>query len=404
MTSTKVHAFRQLFKGRQDVVPKFWQSKDGTKTGYTPMCRNEWREGVCQKPCRTCLNADYVPLSEDLLLDHFKGRHILGVYPLLKDATCHFIAADFDNHDGTRDPFKDAKAYVETCQVQELPAYILKSKSGKGYHVYLFFNAPVQAWKARLVAFALLKEAQVIGENVRLSSFDRLFPNQDVLSGKGFGNLIALPYQGEAVKKGNTLFLDPLSGWTTPMPGNLWDVLRSIDPIFEPQLDNLIVQWGLKRETTPNCSHHQPLNAKAETACKKLMDCAFIQWCANKPQEISEPLWFALISNLVCLRPGGYSLTHQFSQGHATYSRAETDSKIMQALDGPGPHRCAYIRKNGGPCENCQFDITSPICLLHQQNNKTGEQNEPKKRASISFIGREAGDPKMAASFGSQYD
>ena len=99
-TPEKIALFRKTFMGRVDVVPRYWKSRDGSKQGYAPICRNEWEEGICRKPCRTCPNAAYVPLSDTLLLDHFRGTHILGCYPLLPDGTLNFIASDLDNHDG----------------------------------------------------------------------------------------------------------------------------------------------------------------------------------------------------------------------------------------------------------------------------------------------------------------
>ena len=244
--SDKIKIFRETFHGRQDIVPRYWISKDGTRQGYTPLCKNEWKPGICSKPCRTCQNADYIPLTDALVVDHLKGKHILGVYPLLKNNTCHFIAGDFDNHNGDRNPLKDVIAFIETCQMQDITAYALRSKSGKGYHVYIIFNAPVVAWKARAVTFALLQEAGVIGDDIELSSFDRLFPNQDELSGKEFGNLIALPFQCQAAKNGHTLFLNPESGFTTPYP-NQWEVLQQIKRIDETVLDGLITSWNLEK-------------------------------------------------------------------------------------------------------------------------------------------------------------
>lgn len=243
---SKIELFRNIFKGRQDIVPRFWKSKDGQRAGYTPLCHNEWKKDVCQKPCRNCTNADYIPLSDSLILDHFKGTHILGVYPLLEDNTCHFVASDFDNHNGARSPLEDVKTFYEVCQVQGLPSYVLRSKSGNGYHVYIFLSSPVPAWKARIVAFALLQEAGVIGDDIELSSFDRLFPNQDELSGKGFGNLIALPFQGMAGKQDHTLFLDPETRFKERLKDQ-GEALSDIQRVPESKLDDLIQEWGLDR-------------------------------------------------------------------------------------------------------------------------------------------------------------
>ena len=160
--------FSSTFFGRQDVVPKFWKAKNG-RTGYSPICKNEWDEDLCAKKnggsCQKCKNADYEPMSERLLRGHFAGGQIIGSYPLLLDNTCYFLAADFDKHSPTDpDPLEEVKAFVEVCEIQEIPVYVLRSKSGKGYHVYIFFESPIPAWKARLVGFALLKEAGVIDD------------------------------------------------------------------------------------------------------------------------------------------------------------------------------------------------------------------------------------------------
>lgn len=247
----KVQTFRSVFKGREDVAPRYWQSKDGTRAGYSPLCRNEWKKGICQKLCRHCPNADYIPLSDQLIIDHFKGRHILGIYPLLKDNTCNFISPDLDNHSGDRDPLDDILSYYEVCSVQEIPTYPLRSKSGTGFHSYTFFDSPIPAWKPRAVVFALLQEAGLIGEDVRLSSFDRLFPNQDELTGKGFGNLIALPFQGQAAKQGHTLLLDPNTGFKDPYKDQ-WRVLADVERIPERRLDEVIKAWDLEKAAPPH--------------------------------------------------------------------------------------------------------------------------------------------------------
>lgn len=253
----KINLYRDTFHGRQDIVARLWVSKDGKKTGYSPLCKNEWKEGICQKmhrkPCRTCKNRDSMPLSDDLIRRHLNGFDILGVYPLFNIDQCLFVAGDFDNHSGARDPLADVKAFYEVTQVQEIPCYVLRSKSGKGYHTYIFFSGPVHAWKARAVTFALLQEAGVIGNDVDLSSFDRLFPNQDVIYANGFGNLIALPFQKKACKKGHTLFLNPDTGFVDPLP-NQWDVLAGIKKIGESDLDRLITEWNIKPKKHTNAS------------------------------------------------------------------------------------------------------------------------------------------------------
>jgi hypothetical protein len=380
----KVQTFKHAFAGRQNVVPKFWQAKTG-KSGYSPLCKKEWQEGICQKPCRSCSNADYIPLSDSLILDHFKGKHILGVYPLLQNNTCHFIAADFDDHQGGRDPLADVTAYYEACQVQDIPRYLLRSKSGKGYHAYIFFNAPVPAWKARIVAFALLQEAGVIGDDAKLSTFDRLFPNQDELTGRGFGNLIALPFQGQAARNGHTLFLDPESGFQTPF-GNQWEILAEIKKASESQLDELVQSWNLKRETVSK-TYGGGKNGNKD-AVERLLSCKFISWCKTQPEKVPEPLWYSLISNAISIRPGGVTLAHELSKEHPDYTSAETDNKILQALDASGPHTCRYINSNGFDCGNdCGVKAPAALVLLYpsKKENKNGEPDEERHRIEISI-------------------
>jgi len=358
----KVQLFRQTFKGREDIVAKYWRSKKGS-SGYSPLCRNEWKKGICKKPCRTCENADYIPLSDSLVLDHLKGKHILGIYPLLKDNTCNFVACDFDDHQGNKEPLEDARAFYQTCQVQEIPSYTLRSKSGKGYHSYIFFEHPVEAWKARLTTLALLKEAEVIGEDFE-SSFDRLFPNQNEASGKGLGNLIALPFQGKAAIYKNTLILDPKTEFKEPYDDQ-WKVLEDIQRVKESRLDRMIEDWDLKREMQSIGSQYSTLEKQS---LGQLMGCDFIKWCKEQPESVPEPLWYALISNVISIRPGGYTLCHQLSRGYSKYNARETDAKILHALDASGPHTCQYIQTNGFKCRK-QCDVKAPAGLIFKERD-----------------------------------
>ncbi len=383
--------FRQVFKGRDDVVPRYYRAKRTGKAGYSPICKNRFKEGVCRLPCRTCPNPSYVGLSDDLLSQHFNGKEILGVYPLLPDGSCWFVAADFDDHGDNggppRDPLRDAVEFHACCEAQGVPCYLERSKSGKGFHVWIFFNAHVPAWKARAVAFALLREAGVIGEDQELSSFDRLFPNQDWASGKGFGNLIAMPYQGKAAENGHTLFLDPASGFTAPL-ANHPEALRNIQRATEADLDRIIDAWGLKPANSRQAGPPGDTKNKHDLTAS---GCAFVNWCRENPAAVPEPLWYALISNVARL-PGGRSLCHEISRGHPKYEQGETDSKILQALDASGPHTCEWIRKNGYACgRDCR--VKAPVATLRRQGKDQEGEND--KEPSHLVIAR-----SVVASFG----
>lgn len=97
----KVRLFRSLFRGREDVFAKRWQNQKGN-SGYSPVCSNEWRKGLCPKPkgkCSECEHKAYVPLSDASVDEHLRGKIIAGIYPLLADEKCWFVAADFDDEE-----------------------------------------------------------------------------------------------------------------------------------------------------------------------------------------------------------------------------------------------------------------------------------------------------------------
>jgi hypothetical protein len=203
----KISLFRQLFRGRDDVFPLLWMSSKTGRKGYSPACGNEWVRGVCEKPrvkCSECLNQAFLPLNDQVFLDHLQGRHTIGIYPLLRDETCWFLAADFDKESW----LDDVAAFVDTCQDLGVSTAVERSRSGNGAHVWFFFSSPVPAVSARRMGCYLITETMTRRHQLAMSSYDRLFPNQDTLPHGGFGNLIALPLQYEPRQAGNSVFLD----------------------------------------------------------------------------------------------------------------------------------------------------------------------------------------------------
>ena len=179
-TTEKVQLFRQLFRGRTDVYPIRWESKTTGKSGYAPACANEWRAGVCEKPrikCGDCASRLLIPLSDAVIYDHLAGEHVVGIYPLLADDSCHFLAVDFDDANW-RD---DVCAFRQTCEDLGVPVALEISRSGNGAHAWIFFASRVSARDARRLGTAIISRTCSRTRQLKLSSYDRLFPNQDAM-------------------------------------------------------------------------------------------------------------------------------------------------------------------------------------------------------------------------------
>ncbi len=203
----KTALFKSLFRGRDDVYPRLWENPKKDKKGYAPACSNEWVRGVCEKPrvkCGECPNQAFIPVTDQVILDHLQGRHVIGIYPLLKEETCWFLAADFDKAMWK----EDVASFRDTARAAGLTPAIERSRSGNGAHVGFFFSAPVLATVARKMGCLLITETMARRHELPMGSYDRLFPNQDTMPKGGFGNLIALPLQRQARQKDNTVFVD----------------------------------------------------------------------------------------------------------------------------------------------------------------------------------------------------
>lgn len=208
----KIKLFMSLFHGREDIYAKRWYSVNSDKSGYSPACGNEWDSELCDKrkyKCNVCPNRKLMPPDEKVIDAHLRGndkhgRDVVGIYPMLSDETCLFLAVDFDE-DGYH---KDTLAFYNACRIKNIPAYIERSRSGKGAHVWMFFGENITATLARKLGSCLLTYAMNLCSDIKFISYDRFFPNQDTMPTGGFGNLIALPLQGLARKSGNSVFVD----------------------------------------------------------------------------------------------------------------------------------------------------------------------------------------------------
>ena len=236
-TTEKVALFRRLFRGRTDVYPVRWEGKTSGKAGYAPACANEWRAGVCEKPrikCGDCSNRLLIPLTDAVIYDHLAGEHTVGVYPLLTDDACHFLAVDFDEADWR----KDAAAFMQSCKDLGVPAALEISRSGKGAHAWIFFTGRVAARDARRLGTALISHTCSRTRQLELTSYDRLFPNQDTMPKGGFGNLIALPLQKGPRESGFSVFVDSK---LQPYPDQ-WGYLATIQPMLPHDIDPTVLR------------------------------------------------------------------------------------------------------------------------------------------------------------------
>ena len=214
--SEKIALFRSLFRGREDVFARRFESAKTGKSGYQPCCRNEWVQGICQKPqvkCTDCSNRDFIPVTDEIIKCHLLGidsqkkstrDFTIGIYPLLADETCWFLVIDFDKESW----IDDVAAFMEICEAYKVPAALERSRSGSGGHVWIFFSELIKAGLARKLGTFLVTETMEQRPEIGLDSYDRFFPSQDTLPQGGLGNLIALPLQKKPREKGNTLFID----------------------------------------------------------------------------------------------------------------------------------------------------------------------------------------------------
>jgi len=242
----KIALFRSLFRGREDVFPRRWQSDKTGKSGYAPVCSNEWVRGICQKPrikCSECPHQAFVPISDEAVRCHLQGtacgvsgrstaEFTIGVYPLLQDETCWFLAADFDKQSWQR----DAAAFVTTCRGLGVSPALERSRSGNGAHVWIFFTEPILAAEARRLGALLITATMERHPDIGFDSYDRLFPSQDTMPAGGFGNLIALPLQSGPRERGNSVFLDDeLHPYE-----DQWAYLSSIKPMTGSEVSDLV--------------------------------------------------------------------------------------------------------------------------------------------------------------------
>ena len=242
----RIELFRSLFRGREDVFARRWYSKVTNKSGYQPVCVNEWRRGLCDKKaikCAECPNRNFLSLGYDDVCRHLIGNDengcdVVGIYAIMSDNNCAFLCTDFDDKSCKHRYKDDVLAFVGVCRDWNIPYSIERSRSGNGAHVWIFFNAVVPAYKARRLGNAILTEAMSRDGRMAFDSYDRFFPNQDRMPEGGFGNLVALPLQGKARKDLNSVFVDD----EFFAYRDQWTYLAQVQKIEEQKVDVILQQ------------------------------------------------------------------------------------------------------------------------------------------------------------------
>ena len=241
--SEKINLFKSYFKGRDDVFAKLWINKKTNKKGYSPVCKNEWIKNKCNKPltkCLDCPNREFLELTDNVIYKHLVGDEVIGLYPMLKDDTCCFLAIDFDKENW----FKDIFELKKTCDNEKIPVAIERSRSGNGGHAWIFFNEKIPAVTARKLGTFLITKTMNKQFKMSMTSYDRFFPNQDFLTNDGLGNLIALPFKKKAVKQNNSVFIDDKGNKITDQ----WNYLKSIKKMTLYEIENILSKVKLNNQ------------------------------------------------------------------------------------------------------------------------------------------------------------
>lgn len=233
----KIETYLSYFIGRDDIFAFEYYSKDGRR-GFSPACKGRNNlTGYCPNKCNECDNKQYVGINGKELKRHLLGNETFGIYPLLNGDCCQLLAVDFDDED-----YKESSlAFSCICKKHNLDNLIEISSSGCGAHVWLFFDKPIKASKIRRLGTYLIYEAMDSSKGINFDSLDRMFPSQDYVPLKGYGNLIVLPLQGKKAMNNKTIFVD--ENFVPYDLKNQINVLANTKKILEEEADVLLNEY-----------------------------------------------------------------------------------------------------------------------------------------------------------------
>jgi hypothetical protein len=340
--------FYDLFAGRLETYAI--RVERGEKAMYVPSDHE-----MVKREVKALGSAEF---TEDVIRAHLTGKQLVGVYPIMANSDVNFFALDFDRKEETGPDPWEAACEQATVLVEEggLVVYIERSQSGNGYHVWGFLNKPVNAGKLRHALHPLIEKTE---------TYDRMFPNQDGINEvRPLGNLIALPLAGSRLVKGNSAFVHRDEDGD-PVP--YYDQFALLDEIELNDVAIIEELFEKAGEYMPERDHKSfEGNPEGQPGGWKVahmrFGCEFVRWCYEHPEEVSEPLWYALACNFAQLEEGR-ELFHEWSkQDELRYDPRVVDRKYDQALEKNAPHSCETIRNLGG---NCNCDQRFPNEVYH---------------------------------------
>ena len=333
ITEQMARGYFYYFHGRTDVFA-LRTGRPSAKTGhygYYPPCRYHGNWSVCPRyddksvTCSKCAKRQYRELKGSDILAHLRGEKedcsdVIGVYPIRKDNTCWFMVFDFDDHDLDKDAFAEAgtgwMAEVNTlrgiCAQNGIPCLVERSRSGNGAHLWLFFAEAVPVKEARAFGFALLAQGAKSLDLPSFRYYDRMIPNQDRLTGKGLGNLVALPLQGRALKRGNSAFVD--ENWDA-CPDQ-WAVLGSTGRVDRETLREKTAEWKTDETIVPSDVEEQEENGHGR---KRHGRASLLRSAAIDPEDADGPVSIVRADRLYIGKKNLQPALRNALRGLATY-------------------------------------------------------------------------------------